>query len=174
MFWLTLVKDIIKILRAGENPGQVAGGFALGSLLGLSPGFTLQEFLLWLVVLSLNVNIAAALLALTLFALIAYLFDPLIHQLGYYLLVQVEQLRPLWTSLYNAPVAPLTRFNNTVVMGSLAFGLLLFVPLYIGIKRFVIAYRTHIGQKVQKWKIYQVIKKSALIRWYDRVRDLGR
>ena len=173
MFWLTLVKDIIKILRAGENPGQVAGGFALGTLLGLSPGFTLQELIVWLLLLLFNVNIAAALLALTLVSLVAYLVDPLIHQLGYVVLVQVDALQGLWTSLYNAPVAPLTRFNNTVVMGSLVLGLLCVVPVYLGMKTFVIAYRTHIGVKVEKWKIYQILKQSAVVRLYERVRDLG-
>lgn len=173
MFWLTLVKDIIKILRAGENPGQVAGGFALGTLLGLSPGFTLQEFLLWFILLLFNVNIAAALLALTLVSLIAYLLDPLIHQIGFFVLTQVDVLQGVWTSLYNAPIAPLTRFNNTVVMGSLVLGLVLAVPVYLGMKRFIVAYRTHIGAKVEKWKIYQLIKQSTLIRWYERVRDLG-
>jgi len=174
MFWLTLVKDIIKILRTGENPGQIAGGFALGTLLGLWPGFTLQELLVWLVLLVLNVNIAAALLALTVVTLIAYLFDPLVHRLGYAVLVQADALRGLWTALYNAPIAPLTRFNNTVVMGSFVLGLVFVLPVYLGTKRFVVAYRTHIGAKVEKWKFYQVIKQSSLIRWYERVRDLGR
>lgn len=173
MFWLTLIKDAIKILRAGQAPWQVAAGFALGTILGLSPMLTLQGIVIWLIVLILNVNLSAVLLGLTLCTLVAFLLDPLFHWLGYQILVNVDFLGGFWTTLYNAPLAPLTRFNNTVVMGSFAFALLCFVPVFWGMKRLLLAYRKHIGSKVEKWKVYQVLKQSALVRWYERVRDLG-
>ncbi|MFH0991984.1 MAG: hypothetical protein V1799_18415 [bacterium] len=46
MFWLKIIKDFIKILRAGQTPAQIAGGFALGAIVGLSPMFTLQGLVL--------------------------------------------------------------------------------------------------------------------------------
>ncbi|MGE5839423.1 MAG: TIGR03546 family protein, partial [Deltaproteobacteria bacterium] len=165
--------DFIKLLREGQTPGQIAGGFALGSILGFSPMFTLQGAVIWLVILVLDVNLAAALLSVTLFALFAYLLDPLFHLLGYALLVQVDALRGIWTSLYNMPIAPLTRFNNTVVMGSLVFALVCAFPVYFGMKRFVVAYRTHVGSRIEKWKVYQVIKQSALVQLYIKIRNLG-
>jgi len=172
MFWLTIVRDFLKLLRAGQDPRQIAGGFALGSILGLSPMLTLQGVLIWVVILILNVNISAALLAITICSLIAYLFDPLFHWLGYVLLVNVDALHGLWTWLYNAPIAPLTRFNNTVVMGSLVIALALLAPIYFGTQRFVLAYRTHVGEKIEKWKIYQIISKSSVVKLYQRIRDL--
>src|SRR5512140_3791405 len=86
MFWLKLVTNFIKILREGQTPAQVAGGFALGSILGLSPMLTLQGLLVWLIILVLDVNLSAATFSLGLFALIAYIFDPIFHRLGYFLL----------------------------------------------------------------------------------------
>jgi uncharacterized protein (TIGR03546 family) len=172
MFWLTIVRDFIKLLRAGQDPRQIAGGFALGSILGLSPMLTLQGVLVWLVILVLNVNISAAILAMTLCSLVAYIVDPLFHWLGYVLLVNVDALHGLWTWLYNVPIAPLTRFNNTVVMGSLIVALVMFIPIYIGMQKFVLAYRTHVGAKIEKWKIYQIISKSSLLKFYQRIRDL--
>jgi uncharacterized protein (TIGR03546 family) len=173
MFWLTLVRDFVKILRAGQAPWQVAGGFALGTILGLSPMLTLQGIVIWLVILVLNVNLTATLLGITFCTLVAYLLDPFFHWLGYQILVNVDFLRGFWTSLYNAPLAPLTRFNNTVVMGSLAFALAAFVPIFWGMRRLLIAYRTHLGSRVEKWKVYQVLKRSALVRWYETIRDIG-
>ena len=173
MFWLQIVKNFIQILRSGQTPRQIAAGFALGSMVGLMPFLTLQGILLWLVILVLDVNLSSALLSATLFTLIAYLFDPVFHALGYFFLTDVSALREIWTSLYNAPIAPLTRFNNTVVLGSLLGSLVLFVPVYLGMKRFVLAYRTHLHTKIEKWKIYQVLSKSTLVRWYDRVKNLG-
>jgi uncharacterized protein (TIGR03546 family) len=173
MFWLKIVKDFISILREGQTPAQIAGGFALGSFLGFSPMFTLQGLLVWLIVLVLDVNLSAALLSLTLCSLLAYILDPVFHTLGFALLVQVDALHGLWTWMYNVPIAPLTRFNNTVVMGSLAFAFVCFVPLFVGMKRFVVAYRTHVGSRIEKWKVYQIIKQSTLIQWYTKIRSLG-
>ncbi len=172
MFWLTFIKDFISIFRAGQDPRQIAGGFALGAILGLSPMLTLQGVVVWLIILVLNVNLGAAVFAITVCKLVAYIFDPVFHWLGYALLVNVSPLRGLWTWLYNAPIAPLTRFNNTVVMGSFVVALVAFVPIYIGMQRFVLAYRTHVGAKVEKWKIYQILSKSSLIKFYQRIRDL--
>ena len=173
MFWLKIIKDFIKVLREGQTPSQIAGGFALGSILGFSPMFTLQGIIVWFVILVLDVNLSAALLSLTVFTLFAYLFDPLFHWLGYTLLVQADVLRGIWTSIYNMPIAPLTRFNNTVVMGSLVFALVCAFPVFFGMKRFVVAYRTHVGKRVEKWKVYQVIKQSGIVQLYLKIRNLG-
>jgi uncharacterized protein (TIGR03546 family) len=173
MFWLKLIRDFIKILREGQTPAQVAGGFALGSILGLSPNLTLQGILVWLVILVLDVNLSAAFVALTVFSLFAFLLDPMFHWVGFQVLVNVDALKSIWTTLYNAPIAPLTRFNNTVVMGSFLCALVLFLPVYFGMKKFVVAYRAHVGAKVEKWKVYQWVKRSTLVQWYEKLRDLG-
>jgi uncharacterized protein (TIGR03546 family) len=173
MFWLKLVSNFIKILREGQTPAQVAGGFALGSIVGLSPHFTLQMLLIWLIILVLDVNLSAATLSMLVFGLIAFIFDPIFHKLGYFLLVDVEGLKGVWTVMYNAPIAPLTRFNNTVIMGSFASALVLFIPIYIGMKKFVIAYRSTVGKRIEKMKIYQVISKSWIVQTYQRIRNMG-
>jgi uncharacterized protein (TIGR03546 family) len=173
MFWLKLVANFIKILREGQTPTQVAGGFALGSILGLSPMLTLQGLLVWLVILVLDVNLSAATLSLLVFSLIAFIFDPVFHHLGYFLLVDVESLKVVWTTLYNAPIAPMTRFYNTVVMGSFVSAVILFPLVYFGMKKFVVAYRTTIGARIEKMKIYQVVSKSWVVQTYQRIRRMG-
>ena len=173
MFWLQMVSNFIKILRAGQTPAQIAGGFALGAIAGLSPHLTLQIVVVWLVILSLNVNLSSALLSFTLCGLIAYLIDPLFHRLGYFLLVDVSSLHSIWTSLYNAPIAPLTRFYNTVVLGSFVAAIILSPVIYFGMKRFVVSYRTTVGARMERMKIYQIISKNSLVRWYQKIRDFG-
>jgi uncharacterized protein (TIGR03546 family) len=174
MFWIKLLTNFIKIMREGQTPNQVAGGFALGMIVGISPTLTLQGIAVWFIILVLDVNLSAALLAFTVFALVAFLADPLFHALGYFLLVDVDALRGLWTWLYNVPIAPLTRFSNTVVMGSFVSGLILFFPVFYGMKRFVIAYRATIGARIERTRIYQVLKKNALVTWYTKIRDFAR
>lgn len=172
MFWLKILKDILKIFREGQSPAQVAGGFALGSILGLSPIFTLQGLIIWILIALLNVNLGAVFLALTFFSIVAFIFDPLFHWIGFQVLTQIDWLKEFWTSLYNAPVAPLTNFNNTVVMGSFLCAIALTFPVYYLMKSLVIQYRKHLYSKIEKWKIYKIIKQSSIIRLYTKIRDL--
>ena len=171
MFWFNIIKSFINIFREGQTPRQVAGGFALGTLIGFSPMLTLQGMLVWLLILIFDVNFSAALLAMALCKLVAYMLDPLFHALGFFILVKIGFLQGLWTTMYNAPIAPLTRFNNTVVMGSFAFAAICFYPAFLGIKRATIAYRTHIHSRIEKLHIYKVLDRSKLVNYYRKFRD---
>jgi len=171
MFWLKIIKDIIKIFREGQSPSQIAGGFALGMMIGLSPSFNLQGIILWLLILSLNVNIGAAILAITFCNLLAYIFDPFFHWIGFQILT-ADWLKDTWTSIYNAPIAPLTNFNNTVVMGSFITALFLFLPVYFCMIKIVNLYRKNFYSKIQKLKIYQILLGNDLVKWYIKIRDM--
>lgn len=173
MFWLQIASNFVKILREGQTPNQIAGGFALGAFVGFTPIFTLQGAALWLIILTLNVNLSAAFLSAALFGLLSFLLDPLFHDLGYYLLTDVDGLIPLWTSLYNAPLAPLTRFNNTIVLGSSVGSAVVFVPAFLSMKRFVIVYRSTLGKRISTNRVYLTIRRSSLVTWYERVRNFG-
>jgi uncharacterized protein (TIGR03546 family) len=173
MFWINFIKSFLKVLAEGQTPKQIAFGFALGSVIGLSPMLTLQGILIWILILVLDVNISAALVAVTFFKIIAFVLDPLFHWLGFILLTQITFLKGFYTTLYNAPILPLTRFNNTMVMGSFVCALILMLPLYFGMKLFVIKYRAHIHERIKKWKIYKILDQSKFINYYRKVRSLG-
>ena len=173
MFFVKILSDFLGVLRSGQTPRQIAGGFALGSLVGLSPALTLQGLGIWLIILVLDVNLSAAILSFALFSLIAFILDPVFHYLGYFLLADFDSLRSLWTALYNAPIAPLTRFNNTIVLGSFVSAMALAYPAFLGMKKFVIAYRDHLHARVEQWKVYKIISKNFLVQWYLTVRDWG-
>lgn len=174
MFILKYIAKLIKILRSAATPGQIAGGFILGMVVGLTPFASLHNLLVLFLIIILNVNIAMALLGFLVFSGIAYIFDPLFHDLGFFLLVDLSFLKSLWTSLYNIPIVPLTRFNNTVVMGSMVASLILLFPMYISSKRFVLVYREKIDPRFQKWKVVQAVKGSKLYSVYEKVSDWRR
>jgi len=170
---LKLLSKLLSILQAGPSPAQIAGGFTLGMFLGLMPFLNLYSLLIFLLLVLINVNISAAMLSWAVFSLFAYLFDPVFHHLGYYLLVQVNWLQGFWTSLYNVPVFPLTRFNNTVVLGSFVISLLLTVPIFLLARLGVVRYREKLEPRVQKLRVIQILKSSKIYEFYQRVRALG-
>lgn len=173
MIWLKIISKFVKAFRSGETPGQIAAGFAIGFYIGLMPFWTLQTFILFFILILANINLAAATVAFLIASMFAYLFDPLFHSLGYFLLTQLPFLQGIYEAIYNSVFGPLTRFNNTVVMGSFVSGLILFFPIYFGMKKFVVMYRERLEEKIKKWKIVQMINGSKMFQLYEKIRDLG-
>src|SRR5690348_4173119 len=97
-----------------------------------------------------------------LFTPIGFLLDPLFDAIGRALLLGVPALRPLWTTLYNVPVVPLTNFNNSVVLGSLIVSLVLSVPVFYGARLGVTRYRATIAERVRGSALYRAVTASKL------------
>jgi uncharacterized protein (TIGR03546 family) len=175
MIWLKIISKFIKAFRSGETPRQIAMGFCFGFLLALMPFWTIQAILIFILLILLNINLAAgtvAFLIATIFFL-AHLLDPVFHSLGYFVLTGIPALNNFWEWLYNTPVGSLSRFNNTVVMGSFIGGLIISLPIYFGITKLVVAYRSGLEERIKKLKIVQVITGSKLFKLYEKIRDIG-
>ncbi len=170
MFWIKLLSKFIKTLHSETNPTQIALGFALGAVVGLSPLFSPQSVLIFSLILIVNVNIGAALLSITIFKSVAWLWDGPAHTIGSYLLLNATSLRGMWTSLYNTPVVPFTRFYNTVVLGNLILALIAFIPITLLSRMGVVYYRTHLMGKMEQYKIVKIVKGTKFYKWYQRLR----
>ncbi len=121
------------IIPNGVSFIQLILTFIYGSWLGFSPGvgsLHLVLLLLSLCILRLPL-ILLIIVAASSWALGMVGLDAGIHALGLTVLRE-PSLSGLWTQMYNAPVIPWTRFNNSMVMGAtvLAFVLL---PVWIGL-----------------------------------------
>lgn len=173
MFGIEFLAKLVKILRSAASPNQITAGFVIGMIIGLTPFWTLHNFILIVILIMLNINIGTALYSFLLFSAVAYLADPLFHNFGYFLLVDMESLKNLWAFIYNLPLVSLSRYNNTVVIGSLLVALLLAFPMFFLTKSGILYYRENIDQKMQKWKIVQAIKGSKIYSFYDKIKNLG-
>lgn len=163
---------LIRIIHSETDPRQISLGFALGMIPGLTPLTSLHNLLVLLAILFFRVNIGAAMLSWGVFKILAYALDPLFHQIGLFLLTGVTSLQGLWTTLYNAPLVPYTRFNNSIVMGSLVFSLLAFYPVYWGGRFMVVKYRETWMERFNRLRIVQVFRASDLYKWYSRYSKL--
>lgn len=157
---LKIVQKILKILQTDISPDQVAFGAALGVFLGLVPGILMKCFF-FLLIMVLRVNIGSAFITWTIFGILGLLLDPLADKLGYFIL-NAGFLLKFWTFLFNIPVLPFTKFNNTIVMGNLFLGIVFFVPIVIATKKFLVYYRKNWRDKVAKWKIVRLLTAGNL------------
>ena len=160
-----LVQSLVKALHSEGTPGQLAAGIALGAILGLTPLVSLHNAVIFVLIVMLNVSFPGALLGWAVFVPIGFLLDPLFDRIGHTLLF-TPALTPLFTSLYNMPVVPLTNFNNTVTLGSLVFAIVFFVPLYFAARWGVTGYRATIGERVRQSKWYRALMASKVYNVY--------
>lgn len=173
MIFIKLLGKLLKALSSDASPGQIAGGFVLGMILGLTPFWSLHNLIVILLIILIRVNISMAIFSFLIFSGIAYLFDPLFHSLGYVILVDATFLHGFWVALYNLPLLALSNFNNTVVMGSLVVSLVLVFPMYPLTEKGVVFYREQIDAKVKKWKITKLMKSSKIYSIYTKIRKFG-
>ena len=165
-----LIGNILSILNSEENPNQIAAGFAYGALLGLLP-MGLMPALLGLLTFIININLGVVALATALYKILSYILDPVSGQIGYAVL-KTPALFPFWTKLYNTPFVPYTKFNNTIVMGSLVLGLVLFVPNFFLGKKLVALYRTRLREKIVNLNIMKVFKATSVYKYYEMYRGI--
>jgi uncharacterized protein (TIGR03546 family) len=169
---IELVANLLKILNSETEPRQISLGVCFGMMAGLTPLWRPHNLLVLLLVLVLRVNLSAFLLAWGVFSAIAYLLDPLFHSLGLTIL-NTEGLQGLWTGLYNHPWFPLTQFNHSITMGSLAVTLVLFLPLLMLFNFIIKNYREHILAWIQKSRVGQMLKATKIFETYQTLRGWG-
>lgn len=160
---------LIRILSSETDPVQISLGFALALIAGFTPLFSLHNVLVIFCLLLFRINLAAFLLGWVFFSGLAYLLDPVFHDVGK-MILNHSALSAFWTELYNQPFWRITRFNNTIVMGSLVVSLLAFIPFVLVSNYLVRNYRDHVVKYVRNSRIFNFLKSS---KWFSRAVSLS-
>src|SRR6056297_3503837 len=127
-----IIKWIIKIFKAinsNKKPNELAAGVAFGLLLALIPGNNLLWISIFILTFFLKINLSMEFVFLAVFKLFIFILDPLLHSIGLFAL-NFNIFESIYTDFYNTPILPYTEFNNTIVMGGLLAGAILWYPVY--------------------------------------------
>ncbi|MDR1105400.1 MAG: TIGR03546 family protein [Treponema sp.] len=143
----SLIRSIAVRVRNAEK-WQIAAGVAWGVLLALVPLGNFFWIVLLLVSLFLRHKRILSLLVMAAARLFLPLFVMPIDALGWAAL-HMDALQPFFTSLYNMPFVPFTRFNNTLVAGGLAGGIILWLPVFFAVFGLLSLYRSIIAPKLK-------------------------
>lgn len=168
---LKQIFSFLKLLNSDQGTNQIAAGIAFGLILGFAPAFSLQTLLVIFCLFFFRVQIGAATLAAFFFAFPAYIFDPLFHKIGV-IVLELESLQPLFTTLYNLPIVPFTKFYNTVVMGAGVTSILLFPIVFVLSKKLIEKYRVTVVAKFKQTKFWKAVQATSLYKWYAQYDSL--
>jgi uncharacterized protein (TIGR03546 family) len=147
------LRFLAQALTVESSPRQLAIGFALGVMIGLVPKGNLIAFSLTVVLFATRVNLGIGLATAIGVSFLAPLTDRLTHGLGARVLSN-EAIQTLLGSLYQRPVIPWTSLNNTVVVGGLLLGIVLFYPLY------------HLSESIFRWLLPRITERLKQFRLY--------
>lgn len=164
---LNQIFGLIKILNSETGTHQIATGVAAGFVLGMTPAFSLQSVVIFLCLFFFRIQAGAALITAFFFAFIAYLLDPVFDVVGSWVLTRPE-LGELFTTLYNLPIVPLTRFNNSIVMGSGIVAFMLSPFIYWAALVLVSRYRVHIVARFRSTRFWKGLQATSLYKWYHK------
>lgn len=158
----TLVK-LIQALNSNRNPSEIAHACCMGVLLGFMPKDNALWFLIFIFFFFVRINKPAYLIITALMSQFAWLLDPLFDDIGYKILT-IESLAPFFGNILEIPFVGFTKFNNSIVMGSFAAGLVLYIPLFICIRILVLLWRKKISAKLGESALMKAFQKVPLIK----------
>lgn len=164
---LTMFAKLLKILNSDSSPGQIALGFAFALFIGLTPFFSLHNLFVLLLVCIIRVNLGGFFFASAVFALLAFLFDPVSIQIGEQLLNNPAMVG-FWTDLYQSDVWRAFKFNHTLLLGSVVLSAVLFIPVWVIFSILINQYRTRLMAWFEKLKIVKFLKASKFYQAYER------
>jgi uncharacterized protein (TIGR03546 family) len=156
---------LIKLLNSDTGTNQIAAGIAAGFVLGMTPTLSLQSLLIFTCLFFFRIQIGAAFLTAFFFSFVAYILDPIFHIVGTWVL-ESPSLKSTWIVLYNMPIVPMTRFNNTIVMGSGIVSLVLFPFVFVFGRSAVVRYRITVVERFKQTKIWKGLQATSLYKWY--------
>ncbi|HBG47255.1 MAG TPA: DUF2062 domain-containing protein [Deltaproteobacteria bacterium] len=159
------VAKVLVVLNSGTAPGQISLALCLSMIAGLTPLLSLHNILVFFLVLGLKVNISSFMLGLAFFSAFAYALDPIFHLIGFKAL-SIGGLSGLWTSLYNITLFKLSNFYNSIVMGSLLFSIVVFIPLLLSLNYAIRKYREHVLTWLKKTPLAKTITASKFYEYY--------
>lgn len=160
-----MLKKIIKFFKAinsNKNPGEISHAVCLGMMLGFMPKSNALWYLLAIFYVFMRIHKGSFLLFTFLFSLLAPVLDPVFDTVGYWFLT-IPALEPVFVWLINIPFVGFTKFNNTIVCGSLLISLAAYIPTY-WICRLILKYwRATLAPVIRKTKLLIFLSKLPLI-----------
>lgn len=165
---LKFLHKIVSLLHSETAPSQLAGGAAFGMIVGLTPLMSLHNLVIFLIVCLFRVNFSMFFLNLGIFSVLAFALDPVFDRLGYWILADWTWARSFFVDITSGAIWPFFRFNNTIVMGSLALSLIMFIPFMILLMYLIRLYRRTWREKLRNAPWVIALRATPIYNLYTK------
>ncbi|EMB29018.1 DUF2062 domain-containing protein [Treponema denticola] len=164
------VTSFFRAINANAHPGDIAHAVALGLFLAILPKNNLTFTFLFFLSIFIRINKGAFFISFILFGFVTPFMDVLINNIGFWA-VQLSFLRPIFIALENIPFIALFKLSNTMVLGGIIWGLILYIPVYILTRIIIAKYRKYMQPAVNV-KGVGLLGKIPLLRHLTKISDI--
>ena len=164
------VTSFFRAINANAHPGDIAHAVALGLFLAILPKNNLTVTFLFFLSIFIRINKGAFFISFILFGFVTPFMDVLINNIGFWA-VQLSFLRPIFIALENIPFIALFKLSNTMVLGGIIWGLILYIPVYILTRIIIAKYRKYMQPAVNV-KGVGLLGKIPLLRHLTKISDI--
>ena len=164
------VTSFFRAINANAHPGDIAHAVALGLFLAILPKNNLTFTFLFFLCIFIRINKGAFFISFILFGFVTPFIDVLINNIGFWA-VQLSFLRPIFIALENIPFVALFKLSNTMVLGGIIWGLILYIPVYILTRIIIAKYRKYMQPAVNV-KGVGLLGKIPLLRHLTKISDI--
>ena len=169
-----MLKFFVKFFNSLNNnshPGEIAHAVSIACILGFMPKDNAFWYVLFVFFLFIRINKGAFMLFTALFTLLSPVIDNIVEPLGYYILT-LPSLQGFYATLINIPFVAFTKFNNTIVMGSLLASLVCYIPVYFITRLIIYLWRNKLVPLLRKTKVVAFFKQMPIIQKVTKVAAL--
>src|SRR5574344_2729239 len=148
---LNYIINLLKSFNSNSKPSQIANSFCIGLILGFMPKNNLFWYILLVFFTFVRINKPGYFIMMIIGSVFASYLDPIFDFIGYTIL-SFEPLKSFYITLLDIPFVGFTKFNNTIVCGSFALGLVCYLPLFFIMIGFINLWRKFISPKFNNSK----------------------
>ena len=164
------VTSFFRAINANAHPGDIAHAVALGLFLAILPKNNLTFTFLFFLSIFIRINKGAFFISFILLGFVTPFMDIIINNIGFWA-VQLSFLRPIFVTLENIPFVALFKLSNTMVLGGVIWGLILYIPVYILTRIIIAKYRKYMQPAVNV-KGVGLLGKIPLLRHLTKISDI--
>ncbi|MDN7125167.1 TIGR03546 family protein [Pseudidiomarina terrestris] len=166
---LTLLARLLRALNSESGAWALAIAFVLGMIMGFTPLWRVHNLVILLIALLFRVNLSGFILSFVICSGLAFLLDPVFHQVGFAIL-SAESWQPVWQGMYDSAFWRVVQFHHTITLGSLVISLA-FAPILAILSFWLVTqYRRRIQVWFNKLKIVQALKANRFWAVYSNLR----
>lgn len=162
MFIIKLIAKLVALLNSNSKPQAVSAAVAFAFLLALIPAGNVLWVILFIITLILKLNWGFELVFIALFKWLVVLLDPLIEPIGWKLM-NFSAVSSMIYQIEEIPGLIFLGLNNSLMIGGLAAGIVLWVPVFILMKFLVTLFREKVSPVIARSKIVMSIKKAPVV-----------
>lgn len=174
MLILSPIFRLFDLILGESSRFQLCMGAVLGMCLGLTPIFSLQWVMLWLMFFFVRFNLLSGLISFFIFSALHTTFYPVFNVIGNYLLSETKFLDQFWEFVLNMPIFPYTNFNNSTSLGSFICCMLLAYPLYWSMDRSIVFFNLRLSYRIHGSRLMRSWRASRLNRLYEQSKQTAR